>query len=273
MTKINLNGTEIFYQEVGNGLPCLIMHGGLGQDHTFMHPWFNSLGDIMHLIYYDHRGNGRSGRPPVETLTMQNFCADADALRQHLGFDKVAVMGSSFGGFIALEYAAHYPERVSHLILLDTTPHLNYGKEIMDNAKRKGATQEMIDTLFGPDPVADADMERYMRIIAPLYFHNFDAERFERLISQTVWSASALARNEPIVHEFNAASYLSEIRAPTLIIVGDDDFITPLSQAEILHTGIPDSELAIIEQAGHFSHVERPDTVADAIRKWLNHAA
>jgi proline iminopeptidase len=225
---------------------------------------------MMHLIYYDHRGNGRSGRPPAETLTFQNFCVDADTLRQHLGFAKIAVMGSSLGGIIALEYAVRYPERLSHLILLDTTPHFNYGGEVLTNAKRKGATQEMIDALSGPDPTTDADMARYMRVIAPLYVRDFDVERFEHLISQTVWSASALARNEPLLHEFNATPYLGEIHAPTLIIVGDDDFITPPSQAKIMHAGIPNSELTIIEQAGHFSHVERPDAVVGAIRKWLS---
>jgi pimeloyl-ACP methyl ester carboxylesterase len=59
-----LNGTELFYVEVGEGTPCLVMHGGLGFDHTWLHPWLDPLGDVMHLVYYDHRGNGRSGRPP-----------------------------------------------------------------------------------------------------------------------------------------------------------------------------------------------------------------
>ena len=82
---VRLNETELFYAEVGEGLPCLMMHGGLGFDHTYLHPWLDPLGDVMRLVYYDHRGNGRSGRPPWETLTFQQLCADADALREHLG--------------------------------------------------------------------------------------------------------------------------------------------------------------------------------------------
>jgi pimeloyl-ACP methyl ester carboxylesterase len=153
------------------------MHGGLGFDHTSLHPWLDPLGEEMHLIYYDHRGNGRSGRPPLETLTFEQFCADADALRAHLGYEKVAVLGYSFGGFIALEYALRYPERLSHLILLDT--------------------------------------------------------------------------------------------APTLILVGRDDFICPPSQAKIMHERIPDSELVVFENSGHFAHVEEPDAFCAAIRAWL----
>ena len=129
MPVAHLNGTDLFYIEVGEGLPCLVMHGGLGFDHTGLHPWLDPLGEQMHLIYYDHRGNGRSGRPPPETITLEQLCSDADALREHLGIEKVAVLGYSFGGCIALEYALCYPERLSHLILVDTAPAFDYGEE------------------------------------------------------------------------------------------------------------------------------------------------
>jgi len=84
MPVVSLNGTELFYLEHGAGQPCLVMHGGLGADHTGLHPWLDPLGDVVRLVYYDHRGNGRSGRPPLETLTYAQLAADADALRAYL---------------------------------------------------------------------------------------------------------------------------------------------------------------------------------------------
>jgi proline iminopeptidase len=148
MPVVHLNGTELFYVEVGEGLPCLVMHGGLGiGDHSVLHPWLDPLGDVMRLVYYDHRGNGRSGRPPPETITFEQLCSDADALREHLGFETVAVLGYSFGGFVALEYALRDPEHLSHLILLDTAPTFDYEEEIEANARRKGATQEQLEAL------------------------------------------------------------------------------------------------------------------------------
>ena len=122
MPVAHLNGTELFYVEVGEGVPCLVMHGGLGGDHSALHPWLDPLGDVMQLVYYDHRGNGRSGRPPSGMITFERLCADADALREQLGFEKVAVLGHSYGGFVALEYALRYRERLSRLILLGTSP-------------------------------------------------------------------------------------------------------------------------------------------------------
>ena len=65
MPVAHLNDTELFYVEVGEGTSCLVIHGGLGLDHGELPPWLDPLGDAMRLVYYDHRGSGRSGRPPI----------------------------------------------------------------------------------------------------------------------------------------------------------------------------------------------------------------
>lgn len=264
-----VNDTYLFYHKVGTGLPCLVMHGGLGLDHTYMHPWLDPLGDVLHLVYYDHRGNGRSGRPPLETLTLAQFAADADALRTFLGFNKVAVMGHSYGGFIALEYALRYPECLSHLILIGTAPAFNYGEEIMANAKRKGATEEMMAVLHAPKLTDDAQMKHALQSIIPLYFYKFDANLADRLFENTVWSASAWTRSDQLLPRYNIIPRLSEICAPTLILVGRDDFICPLSQAQIIHNGIRNSTLAIFEKSGHLPHIEEPGAFFAAVRQWL----
>ena len=77
--KLN-DGSELFHLEVGSGLPCLVMHGGLGVDHTQFREALDPLGDVLRLVYYDHRGNGRSGRPPIATLTLEQFAADEKAV-------------------------------------------------------------------------------------------------------------------------------------------------------------------------------------------------
>jgi len=111
-----VNGTEIFYKIRGEGEPLLMMHGGLGQDHTVFSPWLEPLEERFKVIYYDHRGNGRSGRPPLETLTHENFAKDADELRRFLGIDEMILFGHSYGSFLALEYAVRYQEHLTHLV-------------------------------------------------------------------------------------------------------------------------------------------------------------
>jgi proline iminopeptidase len=272
MPVAHLNDTELFYVEVGEGLPCLVMHGGLGGDHSSLHPWLDPLGDVMRLVYYDHRGNGRSGRPRSESITFEQLCADADALREHLGFEEIAVLGYSFGGFVALEYALRYPERISHLILLDTAPTLDYEEEIEANARRKGATQEQLEAL---DASAEDEGEswRLWKVIEPLYFCTFDADLAERVMGKTVISVEAADAGDAIIEGWDLTPRLGEISAPTLILVGRDDFVCPPSQAKIMHEGIPNSELAVFENSGHFTHVEEPEAFFDAVRGWLRRSS
>jgi len=270
MPNAHLNKTELFYVSVGKGIPCLVMHGGLGLDHSYLHPWLDPLGDLLELVYYDHRGHGRSGRPPIETLTHEQFCEDADALRHHLGFNRMAVIGHSYGGFIALEYAVRHPERVSRLILIDTAPAYNYGAEIRENLKRRHPTDEMPAALRRPAPSSDSELERLFSKILPLYFHNYNAELAHRLFEQTIWSASAAACNERLLRGYDVRSQLSKITARTLIMVGKHDFICPLSQARLLHEGIPNSELIVFQESAHFPYVEEPDAFFAGVRNWLS---
>lgn len=267
MATALINDNQLFYLTTGEGLPCLVMHGGLGFDHTYLHPWLDPLGDTLHLIYYDHRGNGRSGRPPKETMTHARLAADADALAAHLGFGKVAVIGHSYGGFIALELALRYPDRVSHLILLDTAPHFDYGEEVMENARRMGATGEIMAALE-EEWATDEEMRTRFPVIWPLYFHNFDPATGEKLLEKTIVSVAGMARDGETA-AYDVIPRLSEIRIPTLILVGRYDFICPPSQAKIMHEGIADSELVIFENSGHLPYVEEPETFFAAVRDWI----
>src|SRR5918995_1960878 len=117
--RMAIRGMSLFVHVVGNGYPLLLMHGGPGLDHWTMAP-FRQLADRFTLILYDHRCNGRSTGAPVSSMTWENLTADAEALREKLGFERWAVLGHSFGGHVALEYALRYPDRLSQLVLLDT---------------------------------------------------------------------------------------------------------------------------------------------------------
>src|SRR5215831_3646162 len=117
--RLSIRDTSLYVEVFGQGYPLVLMHGGPGADHWSMSP-FRQLADKFTLIFYDHRCNGRSDGPPVSSMTWENLTADADALRQRLGFDRWAVLGHSFGGHVALEYALRYPASLSHLILVDT---------------------------------------------------------------------------------------------------------------------------------------------------------
>ena len=129
--RAKIRDTEIYFDIEGAGLVvdgprwrsqpvAFLIHGGPGADHTSYKPTFSPLSQKMQLVYFDHRGQGRSARGAKETYTLDNNVEDMEALRQYLGLDKIVVLGSSYGGMVALSYAVRYPQNVSHLIVIAT---------------------------------------------------------------------------------------------------------------------------------------------------------
>ena len=266
--KAPVNDTDLYYVRVGEGLPCLVMHGGFGVDHTLLHPWLDPLGDVLHLVYYDHRCNGRSGRPPIETFTYDQLVDDANELRKYLGFEKIVVIGHSIGGCVALKYALRYPEYLSHLTLIDTAPAWDYNEEILANVERKG-TKEMI-VAWNTPITTNEEYACFGEVAGPLYWHKFDAELHKRLGSKIVHNVEALNAEGVSVKNYNVVPRLGEIETPTLILVGKDDFICPPSQAERMHKNIPNSEIVIFEQSGHTPYIEESDAFFATVRRWLS---
>ena len=106
------------------------MHGGLGADHTvFVNSPFNKLAKQLKLIYYDHRCNGRSACPGIETMSHDNLASVAEAIREALELGEITVIGHSYGGITGLEYALQYQSNLRRLILITTTPSFENLKE------------------------------------------------------------------------------------------------------------------------------------------------
>lgn len=119
-----LNGVRLWYVIAGHRqqgqAPLLFLHGGPGYNtYSFRKTIGPQLENRLQMIYLEERGSGRSERPANHDYTMSSLVADIEALRKHLGLDQISLIGHSFGGTIALEYAAHYPKHVQKLIILD----------------------------------------------------------------------------------------------------------------------------------------------------------
>lgn len=119
--RLRVRDVSLFVDIIGYGYPLLLMHGGPSLDHWSLLP-FRQLAGQFTLIFYDHRCNGRSTGAPVSSMTWENLTADAEALREELGFERWAVLGHSFGGHVALEYALRYPASLSPLNQRRTSP-------------------------------------------------------------------------------------------------------------------------------------------------------
>jgi proline iminopeptidase len=276
MTTMRIRDVSLYVEVVGRGDPLLLMHGGPGLDHVSLTP-FRELANRHTVVLYDHRCNGRSTGAPLTSMTWENLTADADALRDQLGFERWAVLGHSFGGQVALEYALRYPARVLRLVLLDTAGDARWAQE--------HAADVLVGRGFGPKTVAVArrfydgriapkDFVRASIRLLPAYDHRFSLLRLAREMIGGGWRVKmrpeALSFGGQMMRGWSVMDRLAEIRAPTLVMAGHDDFLFPPESQALLSAGIPNARLRIIERAGHNPQSERPAETIRAVADFLD---
>ncbi|KAK4687971.1 proline iminopeptidase, partial [Tremellales sp. Uapishka_1] len=290
LQHLHVNGATLAYKIKGDiGRPLLItLHGGRGfgesstetlsdksgshgSDFTACGP----LSDAYRVLSFDFRGHGQSSftRP----FTFSQIVDDVEALRAHFaGNDKVIICGGSFGGYIAQQYAITYPDKVSHLILRGTAPSHEHEAEAMTTIKERlhlapMASPQMLEKVFSSFK-DDEEMRLVMFAIGPLYSEGtYDPDRGLESCRQTIYRAES--HNELYSEQekyFDYRPRLSEITAPTLIIVGERDWICPPDQSRIMHEGIPRSELMVVANANHSVHHEQNELVIRKIRSFLS---
>ena len=271
MATISIRGVSLFVKVVGEGYPMLLMHGGPGADHTTLLP-LRRCADQFTLVFYDHRCNGRSTGADVTSMTWENLAADAEALRQALGFDKWAVLGHSFGGMVALEY----PQSLSHLLLLDTCADSRWVQEnapqVLGERGYSTATVQTAQRFYSGQIEPDEMMPTMMKL-ASAYYHHLGPLQLAR---QILMGLRMKARPEALIFGYSqlfrgwtVMDRLDEIKAPTLVMAGRDDFQFPPEHQEALADGIANARLKIIERAGHNAPTERPAEVIDAVRQFM----
>jgi proline iminopeptidase len=263
-----VNGTTLSYEEVGHGPAALVLHGGLGLDHTSYRD-LDMLADRLRLVYYDHRGNGRSARPPLDTLTMPQLADDADALAERLGLGPVVVIGHSYGGFIAQELALRHPGRVAALVLVGTGPGGPGGSDPPDEDQGPPPPAEFLAAVASAPPT-DAAFAAGFRPLLRLYLHRRDPAEVGRVFERTVYDAAALTRSMQVLAGWSAADRLGAVRAPTLVLVGAYDRIISPAQARRIARRVPGAELVEFADSGHYPWLEEPDRFAAVVGGWLD---
>ena len=276
--KVRVRDVSLFVEVVGSGHPLLLMHGGPGTDHNTLAP-FRSLKDDFTLVFYDHRCNGHSSGPEVSTMTWENLTADADALRQHLGFDAWSVLGHSFGGHVALEYVLRYPSRVSKLVLLDTGADSRWARDEAPKValQRTGnpAMADLVRRWFRGEFDPKSMFPSLMRM-GDLYNPHTSFWSMLRELSSGEWRSLFTMRPEPLIfagrtllNGWSVMDRLGEIQGPVLVMAGRDDFIFPPEATRELAAAIPNARVEIVDGAGHNPQSERRDAVLAAVRAFL----
>jgi proline iminopeptidase len=274
--RLTINGAELEVDVQGDaGAPVMIVHhGGPGMgDRSDYTTAFAPFADRFRIITFDARGSGASAE--VEPYSHEQWAADVDALREWAGVEQFIMAGHSYGGIMSLEYATRYPDRVSALILIDTTPadtfRANARKRALES-DRVNLDMEMFDRMWAGQIRSNEEFDQGWRAIAPLYTATEDAELIDQmanLVSAYHYQTHnyAFGVNLPA---YDVRPKLNLVTGPVLINVGRHDWITPVAASEEMAALMPQAELVIFENSGHSPLHEEKELWESTVRNFLN---
>ncbi|MFC1629154.1 alpha/beta fold hydrolase [Gemmatimonadota bacterium] len=263
MPRKELNGASIYYEEHGNGPETIVFaHGFLWSGQMFEHQ-VKTLENRFRCITFDFRGQGQSevSRSGYE---INSLCEDAAALIETLQCVPCHFVGLSMGGFVGMRLAIHRPELLKSLTLLETS-----ADPESEHSLGQYRLLGIIARWFGLKIIANRVM--------PIMFGEKFLQDPSREQLREEWRRRLIANNrigitralKGIIDRKGISDQLNSIALQTLIVVGDQDVVTPPAMAERMQAGIPDSSLVVIPGAGHTSPVEEPEAVTAALQAFL----
>jgi proline iminopeptidase len=241
----------------------LALHGGPGADATGLRCALAPLAGIGQLVVPDQRGHGRSDRGAPATWNLARWAADARELCEVTGLQAPVVLGRSFGGFVAQQYAAAYPQHPAGLILMATSARFPGQEQIVARFRAIGrdhAAEVMRHDLEAPN---DQSAAQWARVCSPLLSWRTNPD--------PVWARAQAARiQSPEVYQhfqrggartLDLRPVLRNVRCPTLVIMGEHDPLIPVSLAQEIVAAIPDSRarLEVIPDAAHHVETDNPE--------------
>lgn len=246
MPELALDQLDLYYEVHGDGPPVLFFNGS-GQSIETSRLLIDVLASRCTVAVHDQRGLGRSS-VPSPPYTMADYAADGAALLDHLGWDRSAVFGVSFGGMVAMEFAATWPERVSRLALACTSPggadHASYPLEQLRTLppdERAAEGLRVLDRRFA-EPGWFDDHPDDLTLVTTLA----ERQQAEQTDEQTIGIEAQLAARSG----HDVCERLPRINSPTLVTAGRFDGIAPLANSELIAAQVPHAELAVFE-GGH----------------------
>ena len=283
--QAHIRNTSIYFDIDGLGLvpdgprmreqrPAFVIHGGPGGDHSDLKAAFKPLSESMQLVFFDHRGQGRSAPGDPALYNLDENVQDMETLRQHLGLGAIVCIGTSYGGMVAMAHAARYPASVSHLVLIVTAAHAGFNARARQIVAEHGTAEQqaVCGQLWAGELDNVEKLHRYYEVMGPLYSRKFDAQKARLGRERGIATPEALNRAFApggFLQTFDLRPELPGITAPTLILAGQHDWICAPEYSREIHQLLPGSELHVFEDSSHSIRVDEPDRMLRVIGEFL----
>ena len=263
MPLIPLSDTQLYVQDTASDKPPIVFSHGLLWSHEMYRYTVSALEQDYRCIAYDHRGQGRSDKPKVRSISIERLTSDAIALLEHLNLGPVHFVGLSMGGFVGMRVAARRPDLVRSLVLISTAadpePKENLGKYKLLN---------FVTGLFGVRPVT--------RSVMPIMFgktfltapeHQDERQKWTRILQQNQRSITRAVRG--VFERQGVTAELKQIQCPTLVLHGSEDEAISIPRADALTQQIPNATLVRTPHGGHSLPIETPEFIERELRTFF----
>ncbi len=262
------------YGTRGSALPLIAVNGGPGLSHAYMvrNDLWQQVARHRLVVLYDQRGTG--GSKPLAagaSQSMEAQVADLDAVRAALKLDKVALVGDSYGGFLAMAYAVAHPEHVAKLVLSDSPSAamkdmVHVLPQVFPDIEAENAA-EMKKLASDPDAAARAGMRNHFRMI---FYSPAKRDAYMAKMGDLGYEPAVAHAVSAEAGKLDMTSKLAEIRFPTLVITGRYDMnVAPLTAWRLAHQ-IPGAKLVFFEESGHLPAYEEPERYLSVLEEFLN---
>jgi proline iminopeptidase len=279
---VEVDDTRLHVVERGEGdLGLLVLHGGPGLDHTMFGSYLDDLTDVCRLFLVDQRSQGRSDRTEPN-WSIKQMAGDVDALAASLELDRYAVLGHSFGAFVALQHAVDFPAGPAGTIVSSGVPDLGYLESHVEHSLATFEPVELREQVTASweretEAQTQEDVASLLRDQWPFHFADPRDPRIAGLVADTgdaVYSPEVLRYFADSEYGgIEVEDQLDEVTHPVLVLAGRHDRACSVEAAEAIARGVPDARLVVFEHSGHMTFIEENEAYVAAVQEFLERLA
>jgi pimeloyl-ACP methyl ester carboxylesterase len=277
---VPIDDTSLWVVERGpdDGVPLLVLHGGPGLDHHEFADYLDPLTERgIRLVLVDQRACGKSERPSPQTWTLERHAQDVIMLAKAMRLDRYAVLGHSYGAFVALQHAVDFPDAAAATIVSSGVASMR-SLELVDEhlaAFEPASLRTQVTASWAREPEVSTpeEFDRVMRDQWPFHFADPLDPRIEDYVeraSDTVYAPDVLRHFATTGDgSIEVTDRLDQVSSPVLVLAGRHDRTCVPAAAEAIAAGIPDAQLLVFEASGHMTFVEEPEVYVEAVSRFL----
>jgi 3-oxoadipate enol-lactonase len=254
-----VDGAGVGYDDIGAGMPIVFLHA-FPLDRTMWAPQTSALAAHYRCVTIDTRGFGESAATPP--FTVDRYADDVAAVLDAASIDCAVIVGLSMGGYVALALWRRHTDRVRALVLADTRA----GADTPDARARR---RDLIELARAAGPQAVAERQLVGLLGKTTRERRPDVVFTARGVMMRARTDGIVGALEALLARPDSTPTLATVTVPTLVVVGEEDVVTPVKEARVLHAAIPGSRLEVLADAGHLSSVERPSAFNTVVSEFL----